>query len=86
MSNQNAAAADRREAKIMARWTDALDPFSPVSEDGHRRPPAAYGPPRGEKNYAALLPSWRLASNRNQVRRSVSSMKTSSRLAVPESS
>src|SRR5712672_3324741 len=45
------------------------------------------GPTRGEgKNYASLLPSWRLASNRNQVRRSVSSMKTSSRLAVPESS
>ena len=36
--------------------------------------------------YASLPPSWRLASNRNQVRRSVSSMKTSSRLAVPESS
>jgi|GEM_PF-3498024 hypothetical protein len=39
-----------------------------------------------ERRYASLLPSWRLASNRNQVRRSVSSMKTSSRLAVPESS
>ena len=37
-------------------------------------------------SYAALLPSWRLASNRNQVRRSVSSMKVSSRPAVPESS
>jgi len=36
--------------------------------------------------YAALLPSWRLASNRNQVRRSVSSMKLSNRPAVPESS
>src|SRR6266566_5748100 len=36
--------------------------------------------------YAALLPSWRLASNRNQVRRSVSSMKSSSSPAVPESS
>src|SRR6185369_5210243 len=36
--------------------------------------------------HAALAPSWRLASNRNQVRRSVSSMKTSSRLALPESS
>ncbi|MGY4262996.1 hypothetical protein ACVJF2_001566 [Bradyrhizobium sp. USDA 4519] len=44
--------------------------------------------PRGCGNaaYAALLPSWRLASNRNQVRRSVSSMKVSSRPAVPESS
>src|SRR5204863_473767 len=36
--------------------------------------------------YAAFAPSWRLASNRNQVRRSVSSMKSSSNWAVPRSS
>ena len=46
-------------------------------------------PPRAlasVRAYASLPPSWRLASNRNQVRRSVSSMKVSSSPAVPESS
>ena len=63
--------------------------FSPTAFDnrvgtapGARRSP----PPPFTRRYSELLPSWRLASNRNQVRRSVSSMKVSSRPAVPESS
>ena len=55
-----------------------------------RRPVGSFEPPSPAKEentaYAALSPSWRLASNRNQVRRSVSSMKVSSSPAVPESS
>jgi hypothetical protein len=72
---------------LQACLMNSACPPSQIAQRRWARRKARLCPPyQLRKTYAALLPSWRLASNRNQVRRSVSSMKVSSRPAVPESS